>query len=236
MTTGKRQIPINDHVPTGGAEEAPSSAGHSDGGTGRRSAAQSGPRAGHVHGSRPEDTRNLAAERDALLAERETLAAERDGLVTERDVLAAERDSLSDSLLRLRAEFDNFRKRASRELTEAHGRAQGDLLTEVLPVLDNLERALDAAEHHEEGKVLDGVRMTRDMFVDLLGRAGVTEVEGVGAQFDPQVHEAMLVQQSEYDEGIVTAVLQRGYRQGDRVLRPARVAVSAGPAGHTVSG
>jgi molecular chaperone GrpE len=95
-------------------------------------------------------------------------------------------------------------------------------------VLDNLERALDAAEHHEEGKVLQGVRMTRDLFVGLLTRAGVEEVPGVGAQFDPVVHDAILTQPSDEEEGVVTAVLERGYRQGEQVLRPARVAVSAG--------
>jgi molecular chaperone GrpE len=166
----------------------------------------------------------------------ERLTAERDALSAERDALAAERDCLADSLLRLRAEFDNYRKRASRELVEARVRAEGDLLTELLPVLDNLERALDAAEHHEEGKVLGGVRMTRDMFANLLTRAGVEEVEGVGAPFDPLVHEAMLVQPSEHDDGAVAAVLQRGYRQGDRVLRPARVAVSTGPGGSAGDG
>ncbi len=147
----------------------------------------------------------------------------------EREALVAERDALSDALLRLRAEFENFRKRASRELIEARVRAQGDLLNDLLPVLDNLERALDAAEHHEEGKVLEGVKLTRNMFADLVARVGVEEIEGVGAPFDPQIHDAMLVRPSEYDEGVVAAVLERGYRQGDRVLRPARVVVSAGP-------
>jgi molecular chaperone GrpE len=146
------------------------------------------------------------------------------------DNVARERDTLADSLLRLRAEFDNFRRRAARELVESRERAQGELLSDLLPVLDNLERALDAAEHHDEGKVLGGVRMTRDMFVDLLSRAGVEEIETVGVQFDPQVHDAMLMQPSDHDEGAVTAVLERGYRQGHRVLRPARVVVSAGPA------
>ncbi len=103
------------------------------------------------------------------------------------------------------------------------------MLGDLLPVLDNLERALDAAEHHEEGKVLDGVRMTRDLFVDLLARAGVEEIECVGAPFDPEVHDAVVMQPSEHDEGAVCTVLERGYRQGDRVLRPARVVVSAGP-------
>lgn len=149
----------------------------------------------------------------------------------EREALLRERDTLADSLLRLRAEFENYRKRASRELVEARERAQGDLLGELMPVLDNLERALDAAEHHQEGKVLDGVRLTRNQFVDLLARIGVQEIEGLGAAFDPAVHDAILVQPSEYEEGLVAAVLERGYRQGDRVLRPARVIVSAGRAG-----
>ena len=73
--------------------------------------------------------------------------------------------------------------------------------------------------------------MTQDMFVDLLARTGVEEISGVGSQFDPQVHEAVSVQPSEYEEGVVAAVLERGYRQGERVLRPGRVVVSAGPGG-----
>ena len=146
----------------------------------------------------------------------------------DRDAIAAERDQLADALLRLRAEFDNYRRRSAKELTEARSCAQGDLLADLLPVLDNLERALDAAEHHEEGKVLQGVRMTRDLFVGLLTRVGVEEVPGVGARFDPAVHDAILHQPSEQEEGVVTAVLERGYCQGEQVLRPARVAVSAG--------
>lgn len=149
--------------------------------------------------------------------------------------LAAERDRLADALLRLRAEFENYRRRSARELIESRQRAQGELLNDLLPVLDNLERALDAAEHHEEGKVLTGVRLVRDLFVDQLKRAGVEEIETVGAPFDPAFHEAMLMQPAEYDEGVVSAVLQKGYRQGERVLRPARVAVSSGP-GDTTEG
>ena len=153
----------------------------------------------------------------------------------ELEALAKERDDLSDSLLRLRAEFDNYRKRAARELTDARGCAQGDLLTELLPVLDNLERALDAAEHHEEGEVLTGVRMTRDLFVGLLERTGVEEIPGVGTEFDPEVHDACQVQPSDMDEGVVSMVLERGYRQGEQVLRPARVVVSAGPDGEATA-
>jgi molecular chaperone GrpE len=75
------------------------------------------------------------------------------------------------------------------------------------------------------------VRMVRDMFVDLLKRSGIEEVDTVGAEFDPNVHDAVVMQPSPQVEGTVTAVLEKGYRQGDRILRPARVVVSAGPAG-----
>jgi molecular chaperone GrpE len=164
------------------------------------------------------------------------LIAERDALQAECDKLAAERDSLTDQMLRMRAEFDNFRRRTSTEVIDAGTRAQCDLLGDMLPVLDNLDRALDAAEHHQEGKVLDGVRLTRKLFVDLLSCTGVEEIEGQGEPFDPTMHEAVLVQVSDQPEGTVAAVLQKGYRQGDRVLRPARVAVSAGNSEPAVAG
>ncbi|OFW61520.1 MAG: nucleotide exchange factor GrpE [Actinobacteria bacterium RBG_16_64_13] len=179
-------------------------------------------------GARGGSSGESAAAAKAAQAEREALVAENEAVIAERDALVRERDEAADSLLRLRAEFDNFRRRASRELVEARERAQGELLSDLLPVLDNMERALDAAEHHEEGKVLEGVRLTRNMFVELLERAGVEEIAGIGAPFDPQIHDAMLVQPSDQPEGAVSAILARGYRQGDRVLRPARVAVSAG--------
>jgi molecular chaperone GrpE len=164
------------------------------------------------------------------------LTRERDALTAERDAVAKERDELADSLLRLRAEFENFRRRTSREVVDAETRAQGQMLGDILPVLDNLDRALDAAEHHEEGKVLEGVRMTRNMFAALLAHAGVEEIGEVGGLFDPNLHEAVLVQASDQPEGTVAAVLQRGYRQGERILRAARVAVSMGPAGAGGSG
>ena len=155
--------------------------------------------------------------------------AQEPDLEAELEALRHERDVLADRELRLRAEFENYRKRASRDLVEARDRSQGEILSELLPVLDNLERALDAAEHHDEGKVLGGVRMTRDLFVELLRRVGVEEIETVGAAFDPHVHDAVVMQPSDHAEGVVMAVLERGYRQSERVLRPARVVVSSGP-------
>jgi len=208
MTTAKRRIPINNHQ--AGTERAP--------------AARVDDLAASTTAEEAKVSGPFAPDGPVAVAE----AAE--AQIVAQEAVVRERDALADGLLRLRAEFENFRKRAARELVDARQRAQGELLGDLLPVLDNLERALDAAEHHDESKVLGGVRMTRDMFVDLLGRAGVEEIEGVGAHFDPQIHDAMMLQPSEQDEGVVTAVLERGYRQGERVLRPARVAVSSGPA------
>ncbi len=143
--------------------------------------------------------------------------------------IAAERDGYLDSLMRLQAEFDNYRRRSQRELNEARGRSRASLIGEFLPVFDNLTRALDAAEHHEEGKVLSGVRLTHNVFADLLRKEGVTELDPIGAPFDPLLHEAIASIPSDEEEGVVIQVLERGYAVGDTVLRPARVAVSAGP-------
>jgi len=245
MTAEKRHIPIN-HGASGnlGRTGAPApGAAHGPGHAPAGAHGSGHTPAGAVQAAGAADLRSvqaeldkLAADCDKVLAERDALSTECDALAAERDALAAERDALNDKLLRQLAEFDNFRKRSTREGFEARTKGQCDLLTDFLPVLDNLERALDAAEHHEEGKVLGGVRMTRDMFVDLLTRIGVQEIAGVGAQFDPQVHDAMLVQPSDQEEGTVTNVLERGYCQGDRVLRPARVVVSAGPGGDSGAG
>ena len=133
-----------------------------------------------------------------------------------------------DSYLRLAADFDNYRKRVAREQVELTSRANERLLNELLPVLDDLERALEAAAEHEEAKLEEGVRLVHRSLLGLVERHGLSEIETDGA-FDPHVHEALLAQPGEgTEEGSVIEVLQKGYRLGDRVLRPARVVV-AGP-------
>jgi molecular chaperone GrpE len=99
---------------------------------------------------------------------------------------------------------------------------------ELLPVLDDLGRALEAAADHEEAKLEEGVRLVHRALESLLERQGLAEIETDG-KFDPHVHEALLTQPSERDEGDVLQVIQKGYKLGDHVLRPARVVVSAGP-------
>ena len=131
-----------------------------------------------------------------------------------------------DDLKRLAAEFDNYRKRTARDQESLVARAAERLVKELLPVLDDLERALVAADEHEEAKLEDGVRLVHRSLADSLRREGLEEIPTEGV-FDPHVHEALLSQPSDAVEGTVIEVLQKGYRLGDRVLRPARVVVAA---------
>ena len=147
--------------------------------------------------------------------------------VDELEQTTLERDEYLDALQRLKAEFENYKKRVSRDQAEFVTLASERLVKQLLPVLDDLERALEAAADHEEAKLEEGVRLVHRSLADALAREGLVEVETDGA-FDPHTQEALLAQPSEADEGAVIQVLQKGYKLGDRVLRPARVVVSAG--------
>ena len=142
--------------------------------------------------------------------------------------LAAERDEYLNDLKRVAAEFENYRKRTARDQADFAERANERLVKELLPVLDDLARALQAAEKHEEAKLEEGVRLVHRQLAELLRREGLAEIETDG-KFDPHVHEALLSQPSEAPEGSVIDVVQKGYRLGERVLRPARVVVAATP-------
>jgi molecular chaperone GrpE len=140
--------------------------------------------------------------------------------------LEAERDEAIDRWKRAAADFDNFRKRAARERDEYVTLANERLVKDLLPILDDLERALAAVGEHEAATVEDGVRLVHQSLALLLQRNGVEEISTEG-QFDPHVHEALLSQPSEAEEGSVIDVAQKGYRLGDRVVRPARVVIAA---------
>jgi molecular chaperone GrpE len=137
-----------------------------------------------------------------------------------------QRDEYLRDLQRVAADFDNYRKRAAREQDALVARAHERLVKELLPILDDLERALDAAEIHDEATVVDGVRLVQRALQAALEREGLAVIETDGP-FDPHVHEALLAQPVEDAEpGAVVEVLQKGYKLGDRVLRPARVIVA----------
>jgi molecular chaperone GrpE len=140
--------------------------------------------------------------------------------------LTRERDEYLDALQRLKAEFDNFRKRTAREHQALTARATESLVRELLPVLDDLERALVAAEQHEEAKLEDGVRLVHRALADTLARHGLEPIDTDGP-FDPHVHEALSSTPANgLEPGSIAEVFQKGYRLGDRVLRPARVVIS----------
>ena len=133
-----------------------------------------------------------------------------------------------DRLLRLAADFENYKKRAARERQEYVQLANERLIAELIPILDDLERALAAAEEHQEAQLEEGVRLVHRSLAGLLERHGVTSIDTDG-KFDPHVHEALLSQPSEAEEGSVLDVVQKGYKLGERVVRPARVVVAAAP-------
>jgi molecular chaperone GrpE len=172
------------------------------------------------------------------------------GAAVDVEALAQERDEYLDALQRLKAEFDNYRKRVAREEAVLAARASERLVRELLPVLDDLERALDAASDQsprfgggkadasaterlrqahaaEAAKLEDGVRLVYRSLAEALAREGLAEISTDG-KFDPHTQEALLSQPSNEEEGTVVQVLQKGYTLGDRVLRPARVVVSSG--------
>ena len=156
----------------------------------------------------------------------ERAQAQRPTLEEQVAALEAERDEHLNDLKRVAAEFENYRKRVARDQESLVARAHERLVKELLPVLDDLERALAAAEEHEEAKLEEGVRLVHRELAAALQREGLAEIDTDG-QFDPHVHEALLSQPSDAEEGSVIEVVQKGYTLGDRVVRPARVVVAA---------
>jgi molecular chaperone GrpE len=141
-------------------------------------------------------------------------------------VLTAERDEYLQLLQRVQADFENYRKRAARDQERLVAHAHERLVRELLPILDDLERALEAAERHEEAALVEGVQLVQKSLRKALEKEGLAEIATDGA-FDPHVHEAMLTQPGNGAEsGSVLEVIQRGYRLGDKVVRPARVIVA----------
>lgn len=139
--------------------------------------------------------------------------------------------SLQDRVLRIAAEMDNTRKRLEREKSEGVSFANESLMRELLPVADNLERAVQHAEKEADlQSLLDGVRMTLKGFLDAMARFGCVPFESVGKPFDPKYHQAMMQRESaEQPENTVVEEYQRGYTLHDRLIRPAMVVVSKGP-------
>lgn len=186
----------------------------------------------------PSGDQDVAAEREMVEATEEQSADRRppsaedepaDGGPRTAD-LVAERDKYLDLAQRTQADFENYRKRAAKDAASAGERAKAGLVRELLPVLDNLERALATAVHDDgdASPVVEGVRLVRADLVGVLERSGVESFDPAGEPFDPTVHEALSTRPADEGAhpGTVVDVVEKGYRLNDTVLRPARVVVS----------
>jgi molecular chaperone GrpE len=143
--------------------------------------------------------------------------------------LKGDLEGTQDRLLRAQAELENFRRRVQRERQEERRFASQALLTDLLPVLDNMERAIEAAKQSAEGAgLLEGFKMVYQQLLSLLEKHHCIRVEAEGSTFDPARHEAMMQEPSDEPKGTVTRVLQQGYLLHDRVIRPSQVIVSNG--------
>jgi molecular chaperone GrpE len=163
-----------------------------------------------------EDTRPPAEEEPGVAEDEPATLAQ------ELEATRRERDEYLDALRRLKAEFENSRKRQERERTRILETASERLVVELLPVLDNLDRALEA-----EGDIHEGVRAIRDQLVTVLGKEGLLPVASDGQHFDPNVHEAVMSQPSEeHEEGTILQTFQRGYLLSGKPIRPAKVVVA----------
>jgi len=150
--------------------------------------------------------------------------------------LKAELDHVRDIYLRKLAEFDNFRKRVEREREEIRLAGVEEMVRELLPVLDNFERALQHAED-DSGAFREGVEMIAKQLWDTLERRGVQELNPVGKPFDPELHEAVQrVEDGQHPPGTVAWVMLKGYAMGDRLVRPAMVGVAVEPNGDSNGG
>jgi len=171
----------------------------------------------------------------APAANGETAAIEQDlaAEVNQLAELTKKIAELQDKLLRTQADFDNYRKRMAREKEEAVKYANADLLETILPVVDNFELGLQAAENAADAKsILLGMQMVKTQLQRFLADCGVTEVESVGKKFDPHLHDALSQQESaEHEDGTIISQQRKGYKLKDRLLRPAAVIVTHKPAG-----
>jgi molecular chaperone GrpE len=136
----------------------------------------------------------------------------------------APRNEYLELAQRIQADFENYRKRAAREAAAAGERAKSGLVRELLPIVDNLERALTSAEEGEQ-HLAQGVRLVHSELIAVLERNGIEQFDPAGEKFDPTEHEALSVR-SDGEPGVVLDVVEKGYRTNGTVLRPARVVVS----------
>jgi molecular chaperone GrpE len=150
-----------------------------------------------------------------------------DALQNKLEVLEKEKDETYQRMLRLQAEYDNFKKRSAKEKEASLKYKSQDLVNELLPVVDNFERALQVEQTDETKGIIDGITMVYNQLKDALKSAGVEEIETADKEFDPNLHHAVMQTDDEdADSNMIVEELQKGYMLKDRVIRPAMVKVN----------
>lgn len=148
-------------------------------------------------------------------------------LLVELEALKAEKEEIQNRLLRVQAEYENFKKRTQKEREADRKYKAQDLVNDLLPVLDNFERALQVEKTEATSSLIDGISMVYNQLVDAIKSHGVEEIETVGKEFDPNLHHAVMQTEDEnYESNVITEELQKGYILKDRVVRPAMVKVN----------
>lgn len=158
-------------------------------------------------------------------------------LISTGEALASENATLRDTVTRQKAEFDNFRQRSQKERTQIRQTAIEDVFSELLPVIDNFDRAMEStAQTTDAAAIRDGVQMVREQMLRMLESRGLKRIEALGAEFNPVEHDGVAVEErADVPENRVIKELLPGYRVNDRVLRPAMVKVAKAPAKHIVT-
>lgn len=168
-------------------------------------------------------TENEAAKEEPK-KEKKASKKETDALKKEIEVLKASLEEQNDKYLRIVAEYDNYRKRAQKEKEGIYGDAYVDVIKEILPILDNMERAVAFAD---SGNLAEGVNMTLNMFKDIFAKMGVEEIPTENVEFDPNVHNAVMhVEDENLGENTVAETFSKGYKKGDKIIRYAMVKVA----------
>lgn len=181
-----------------------------------------------------EEVKNIEVEKDQAeleVEDEEREESEEEKQIREKDEeikrITEEKEEQYERMLRLQAEYENYKKRTQKERAAERKYQAQNLANELLPVLDNFERALQVEKNDETSSIIEGITMVYNQFLDALKSQGIEQIEAVGKQFDPNIHHAVMqVEDDSYDSNEIVEELQKGYMLKDRVLRPAMVKVN----------
>ena len=178
----------------------------------------------YASGANEKSSEEIKEELDALKAEQENYRAQIADLQKQLEEAKAEAEAANDKYMRMMAEYDNFRKRSAKEKEGVYSDAYCDALLQILPVLDNLERAAQFSGDDADTPMAKGLELTLKSFIETMNKMGVYEIEALGKDFDPNLHNAVLHDEDDSErENEITDVFQKGYKKGNKIIRFAMV-------------